>query len=91
MDRGDRGAGVVRDAAGDDRHVDVLGLEPRHQIADVDATPVKVAAMARSADDYLIKPYAIDALVDRINQAPEQPGPDAGSTRRERQHGVRRA
>ena len=28
MDRGDRGAGVVLDAAGDDRNVDVLELEP---------------------------------------------------------------
>ena len=37
MNRGDRGAGVVGDAAGDDRHVDVLGLEPHHEIADVEA------------------------------------------------------
>ena len=36
VDRGDRGAGVVLDAAGDDRHVDVLELEPRDQVADVD-------------------------------------------------------
>jgi CheY-like chemotaxis protein len=31
-------------------------------------TPDEIAAMARSADDYLVKPYAIDALVTRINQ-----------------------
>ena len=37
MDRGDRGARIVGDAAGDDRHVDVLGLEPHHQVADVEA------------------------------------------------------
>ena len=36
VDRGDRGAGVVGDAAGDDRHVDVLGFEPHHQVADVE-------------------------------------------------------
>jgi DNA-binding response OmpR family regulator len=32
------------------------------------ATPDVIAGMARSADDYLIKPYAIDALATRINQ-----------------------
>jgi hypothetical protein len=36
MDRGNRGAGVVLDAAGDDRHVDVLELELLDQGADVD-------------------------------------------------------
>ena len=36
MDGGDRGAGVVGDAAGDDRHVDAFGLEPHHQVADVE-------------------------------------------------------
>ena len=36
VDRGDRGAGVVLDAAGDDRHVDVLELELLDQIADVE-------------------------------------------------------
>ena len=37
MDRGYRGAGVVADAAGDDRHVNVFGLEPHHEVADVEA------------------------------------------------------
>ncbi len=37
VDRGDGGARVVGDAAGHDRHVDVLGFEPDHQIANVDA------------------------------------------------------
>ena len=48
VDRGDRGAGVVGDAAGDDRHVDVLGLEPHHQIADVerDVDQQQVGALA---------------------------------------------
>ncbi len=36
LDGGDRGARVGRGAAGDDRRVDVLGLEPGHQLADVD-------------------------------------------------------
>ncbi len=48
MDRGDRGAGVVGDAAGDDRHVDVFGLEPHHQVADVegDIDQQQVGALA---------------------------------------------
>jgi hypothetical protein len=37
VDRGHRGAGVVGDAAGDDRHVNVLGFQPHHQVADVEA------------------------------------------------------
>ncbi len=37
VDRGDRSAGVVGDAAGDDRYMDVLGLEPHHQVADVES------------------------------------------------------
>ena len=36
MDGVDRGARVVGDAAGDDRHVDALGVESRHQVADVE-------------------------------------------------------
>ena len=36
LDRGDRGARVGRGAAGDDRRVDVLGLEPGDQLADVE-------------------------------------------------------
>ena len=36
MDRRDGGARIGAHAAGDDRHDDVLGFEPRHQIADVD-------------------------------------------------------
>ena len=36
VDRRDRGARVGRSAAGDHRNGDVLGLEPRDQIADVD-------------------------------------------------------
>ena len=35
MDRGNRGSCIVGDPAGDDRHVNVLGLEPHYQIADV--------------------------------------------------------
>ena len=48
VDRGDRGAGIVGDAAGDDRHVNVLGLEPHHQIADVerDVDQQQVGALA---------------------------------------------
>ncbi len=48
MDRGDRGAGVIGDAAGDDRNVNVLGLEPHHQIADVegDVDQQQVGALA---------------------------------------------
>ena len=48
MDRGDRGAGVVGDAAGDDRHVDVFGFEPHHQVADVegDVDQQQVGALA---------------------------------------------
>ena len=48
MDRGDRGAGVVGDAAGDDRHVDVFGLQPHHQVADVegDIDQQQVGALA---------------------------------------------
>ena len=37
MDRGDRCARIGGDAAGNDRHMDVFGFEPDHQIADVDA------------------------------------------------------
>ncbi len=37
MDRGDRGAGIAGDAAGDDRHVNMLGLEPHHQVANVES------------------------------------------------------
>ena len=37
MDGVDRGARVVGDAAGDDRHVDALGVEPGDQVADVEA------------------------------------------------------
>ncbi len=36
MDGRDRGARIGPGAAGDDRHMDVLGLEPRHQIADIE-------------------------------------------------------
>ena len=36
VDRGDRGARVVGDAAGDDRHMDVLGLQADDERADVD-------------------------------------------------------
>jgi hypothetical protein len=36
MDGGDRGARVVAGAAGHDRHVDVLGLQALHQVADVE-------------------------------------------------------
>ena len=48
VDRGDRGAGVVGDAAGHDRHVDVLGLEPHHQVADIeiDIDQQQVGALA---------------------------------------------
>ena len=48
MDRRDRGAGIVGDAAGDDRHVDVLGLEPHHEVADVegDVDQQQVGALA---------------------------------------------
>ena len=48
VDRGHRRAGVVGDAAGDDRHVNVLGLEPHHQIADVegDVDQQQVGALA---------------------------------------------
>ena len=48
VDRGDRGAGVVGDAAGDDRHVNVLGLQPHHQVADVegDVDQQEVGALA---------------------------------------------
>ena len=48
VDRGDRGAGVVGDAAGHDRHVDVLGFEPHHQVADVegDVDQQQVGALA---------------------------------------------
>jgi hypothetical protein len=48
MDRGDRGAGVVGDAAGHDRHVDVLGFEPHYQVADVegDVDQQQIGALA---------------------------------------------
>ena len=48
VDRGDRGAGVVGDAAGHDRHVDVLGFQPHHQVADVegDVDQQQVGALA---------------------------------------------
>src|SRR5258708_1455728 len=36
VDRRDRGAGVIGDAAGDDRYVNVFGLQPHYQIADVE-------------------------------------------------------
>jgi len=36
MDGGDCRAGVVVDAASDDRHMDVLGLELLHKVANVD-------------------------------------------------------
>lgn len=51
MDRRDRGAGVVVDAAGDHRHVEALGLERRHELAhverDVDHDEVGAAAGAQ--------------------------------------------
>jgi hypothetical protein len=37
MDGVDRRARVVGDAAGHDRNVDALGIEPAHQVADVEA------------------------------------------------------
>ena len=45
---GDRGAGVAGDAAGDDGDVDVFGLEPDHQVADVerDVDQQQVGALA---------------------------------------------
>src|SRR5579859_7018373 len=48
MDRGNRGAGVRGDAAGDDRNMDVLGLEPHHEVADVepDIDQEEVCALA---------------------------------------------
>ncbi len=36
VDGGNRGAGIVGDAAGDDRHMDVFDLQPHHQVADVE-------------------------------------------------------
>ncbi len=36
VDRRDGGARVGTGPAGDDRHVDVLVLEPRHEVADID-------------------------------------------------------
>ncbi len=36
MDRRHGGACIVVDAAGDDRHHDVLGFEPLHQVADIE-------------------------------------------------------
>jgi hypothetical protein len=36
MDRGDRGAGIGGDAAGDDRYMDVFGFQPHHEVADVE-------------------------------------------------------
>ena len=52
MDRGDGGAGVGGDAAGDDRHVDVLGLHPHHEVADVetDIDQQEVGALAAAQD-----------------------------------------
>ena len=51
VDRGDRGAGVVLDAAGDDRHVDVLGsslaTRSRDVERDVDHQQVGAAAGAQ--------------------------------------------
>ena len=47
----------VRDAAGDDRHGDVLGFEPRDQVADVDRDldhqQVGAAAGAQHAQRHL--------------------------------------
>ena len=57
MDRGDRRARVGRHAARDHRHGDVLGLEPRDQIADVDRDldhqQVGAAAGAQHAQRHL--------------------------------------
>jgi len=53
MNGGNRGAGVAGDAAGHDRYVDVLGLEPHHQIAnverDIDQQQVRALAAAQHA------------------------------------------
>jgi hypothetical protein len=48
VDRGHGRSGVVGDAAGDDRHVNVFGLQPHHQIADVegDVDQQQVGALA---------------------------------------------
>jgi hypothetical protein len=48
VDRGDGGAGVIGDTAGDDRHMDVFGLEPDHQVADIegDVDQQQVGALA---------------------------------------------
>ena len=48
MNRGDRSPGVVGDAAGHDRHVDVFGFKPHHQVADVegDVDQHQVGALA---------------------------------------------
>jgi hypothetical protein len=54
----DRGARVIGDAASDDRHVDALGVEPRHQVADVEADvhqqQVRTAAGAQDSERLLI-------------------------------------
>jgi len=48
VDRGDRRPGVVGDAAGDDRYMNMLGFEPHHQIADIegDVDQQEVGALA---------------------------------------------
>jgi hypothetical protein len=58
MDRGDSSAGIVGDAAGDDRGVDVLGLEPHYEVADVegdvDQQQVGTLAAAQHAHRLLV-------------------------------------
>ena len=54
VDRLDRGAGVISDAAGDDRHMDAFGVQPVDQIADVegdiDHQQVGTAARAQHSE-----------------------------------------
>ena len=58
VDGVDRGARVIGDAAGDDRHVDALGVEPRHQVADVegdvDHQQIGAAAGAQHGERLLV-------------------------------------
>ena len=58
VDRGHRGAGIVGDAAGHDWHVDMFGLEPHHQVADVerdiDQQEVGALAAAQHAQRLLV-------------------------------------
>jgi hypothetical protein len=55
----DRRARIIGDAAGDERHVDAFGIEPRHQIADVEGNihhqQIGAAAGAQDRERLLVR------------------------------------